>query len=185
MPGRVVIPKGNTVFIEGRRPYSDTIASVQKSVKARANAKRRLAARLADYMTSGFGSMTFLLANCIWFAGWIVVNLGLIPGLPVFDPFPFGLLTMVVSLEAIILAIIVLISQNRAARIADLREEIALQVEEISEHEITKLLELVVQLLEKQGADLSQDEELRSMLEPTDTEKIAEVLEKEVLEEEP
>jgi uncharacterized membrane protein len=83
-------------------------------------------------------------------------------------------------LEAIILAIIVLISQNRAARIADLREEVALQVEEISEQEVTKLLELMVQLLEKHGIDTSQDEELREMLEPTDTEKLAEVLEDEV-----
>ncbi len=124
--------------------------------------------------------MPFLVVNCLWFVVWIVVNLGLIPSLPVFDPFPFGLLTMIVSLEAIILAIIVLISQNRAARIADLREEVALQVEEISEHEITKLLELMVKLLQKQGIDISQDEELREMLEPTDTEKLTQVLEEEV-----
>jgi hypothetical protein len=57
---------------------------------------------------------------------------------------------------------------------------VALQVEEISEHEITKLLELMVKLLQKQGIDISQDEELREMLEPTDTEKLTQVLEEEV-----
>jgi uncharacterized membrane protein len=142
--------------------------------------KRTLPERVADEMTSGFGSMPFLLANCVWFVVWIVVNTGLIHGLPEFDPFPFGLLTMIVSLEAIILAIVVLISQNRAARIADLREEVALQVEEISEREITKLLELMVQLLRKEGVEIGKDEELRAMLQATDTERLAEKLEQEV-----
>jgi uncharacterized membrane protein len=174
------MPRSVSNSTEDVKQYRTTIASMRKSLKARADAKRGLAARLADSMTRGFGSMPFLVVNCLWFVVWIVVNLGLIPSLPVFDPFPFGLLTMIVSLEAIILAIIVLISQNRAARIADLREEVALQVEEISEHEITKLLELMVKLLQKQGIDISQDEELREMLEPTDTEKLTQVLEEEV-----
>lgn len=157
-----------------------TIAALKQSLKARANAQRGFAARLADRMTLIFGSMMFLTVNCIWFAVWMVINLGWIPGVPAFDPFPFGLLTMIVSLEAIILAIVVLISQNRAARIAELREEVSLQVGEISEQEVTKVLELVVRLLEKQGVDLSHDWELRTMLQPTDTDKLTEELEKEV-----
>ncbi|MCC6167877.1 MAG: DUF1003 domain-containing protein [Caldilineaceae bacterium] len=161
-----------------------TVAALRQSLKARSNARRGPAARLADRMTAGFGSMLFLLLNCIWFVVWMVINLGWIPGVPAFDPFPFGLLTMIVSLEAIILAIVVLISQNRAARIAELREEVALQVEEISEQEITKLLELMVRLLEKQGADVSRDPLLDSMLQPTDTDKLTEALEKEVEESE-
>lgn len=157
-----------------------TVAALKRSLKARANARRGFAARLADRMTIGFGSMLFLTINCIWFVVWMVVNLGWIPGVPAFDPFPFGLLTMVVSLEAIILAIVVLISQNRAARIAELREEVSLQIEEISEQEITKLLELMVLLLERQGVDVSQDGLLHAMLQPTDTDKLTETLEKEV-----
>jgi uncharacterized membrane protein len=160
--------------------FEVSIATVRRTLKARANEKSSFAARLADKLTLGFGSMIFLTVNCIWFVVWMVFNLGLIPGLPIFDPFPFGLLTMIVSLEAIILAIIVLISQNRAARIADLREEVALQVEEISEQEVTKILELMVQLLDKQGIDLSKDKELQSMLHPIDTDRLTEVLEKEV-----
>jgi len=163
----------------GKEQYQNTIASVQRSLKARSDAKRGLDARLADQMTAGFGSMPFLVVNCLWFVVWIVINLNLIPGLLAFDPFPFGLLTMIVSLEAIFLAIVVLISQNRAAQIAELREELALHVEEISEQEITKLLELVVQLLEKQGVDLSKDQELRTMLEATDIEKLTQRIEKE------
>lgn len=160
--------------------YQRTATAIQQSLKARANLRRTLSEHLADKMTGGFGSMPFLIANCVWFAVWIAANFGMIPGVPVFDPFPFGLLTMIVSLEAIVLAIVVLISQNRAARIADLREEVALQVEEISEREITKLLELTVQLLRVQGVDVAQDDELQAMLQATDTEQLTEKLEQEV-----
>jgi uncharacterized membrane protein len=160
--------------------FENSIATIRRSLKARANEKSGIAERLADQMTLGFGSMVFLTINCIWFLVWMVINLGWVPAFPPFDPFPFGLLTMIVSLEAIILAIIVLISQNRAARIADLREEVALQVEEISEQEVTKILELLVQLLDSQGIDLAKDKELQTMLQPTDTDTLTEALEKEV-----
>ena len=160
--------------------FEEAVAQISTSLKARANEKSGFAEKLADKLTTAFGSMPFLLVNCVWFAIWIALNVGLIPGIPIFDPFPFGFLTMIVSLEAIILAIIVLISQNRAARIADLREEVALQVEEISEQEVTKILELIVKLSAAQGIDLSEDEELRSMLRPTDTERLTDQLEKEV-----
>lgn len=152
-------------------------------VKARADVKRTLAERIADVMTAAFGSMPFLVVNGVWFLVWIVINLGLIPGIEPFDPFPFGLLTMIVSLEAIMLAIIVLISQNRAAKIADLREEVDLQVDVITERELTKLLELLVTLMRRQGIDLSHDAELRAMLQPTDTEEIETILQEQVVKE--
>jgi uncharacterized membrane protein len=151
------------------------------SLKSKADAKRTLTERVADWLTRGFGSMIFLILNIIWFAVWIVINTGLIPGIEPFDPFPFGFLTMIVSLEAIALAIIVLISQNRAAKIADLREEVDLQVDVTTELELTKLLKLVGMLLQKEGIDLSHDEELAVMLRPTDTEKIEKTLEAEIV----
>jgi uncharacterized membrane protein len=127
-------------------------------------------------MTAKFGSVAFLTINVAWFAFWIIINLDLIPGIKPFDPFPFGLLTMVVSLEAIVLAIVVLISQNRGARLADLREEIDLQVDIITEDEITKLMKMMSLFLKKQGIDTSSDEELQQMLEPTNLSNIEEVL---------
>jgi uncharacterized membrane protein len=160
--------------------FEEAVAEIRTSLKARANEKSGHAEKLADKLTIAFGSIPFLLLNGVWFVTWIVLNVGLIPGVPIFDPFPFGFLTMIVSLEAIILAIIVLISQNRAERIADLREEVALQVEEISEREVTKILEILTKLSEAQGIDLSNDKELDSMLCPTDMEKLADALEKEV-----
>src|SRR4051812_26070860 len=83
---------------------------VVQSFRAKADAKRTLSDKFADKLTSKFGTVLFLCLNALWFFIWIVINTNLIPGVKAFDPFPFGLLTMVVSLEAIFLAIIVLIS---------------------------------------------------------------------------
>lgn len=158
-----------------------TSHAIIHSLKAKTDAKRSRAEKVADWITAQFGSMTFLAVNLVWFAVWIILNIGLIPGLQPFDPFPFGMLTTMVSLEAIILAIFVLISQNRAAKIAELREEVDLQVDMIAESELTKLMIMVKLLLEKQGIDLSDDPELQKMLQPTDTEQIEEALEEQVV----
>jgi uncharacterized membrane protein len=75
----------------------------------RAQRGASLALRIADWITTFAGSMPFVGLHVAWFAAWVGVNLlG-----PAFDPFPFGLLTMIVSLEAIFLSTFVLISQNR------------------------------------------------------------------------
>jgi uncharacterized membrane protein len=146
------------------------------SLKAKADAEKSFPVKLADRLTGIFGTLSFLVINVFAFAIWIIVNVDLLPGVEAFDPFPFGFLTMVVSLEAIILAIVILISQNQAAIIGDLRQEVDLQVDVKSEAEITKLLELVTKLLEKNGVDLSEDDMLREMLKPTDIDKIQEDL---------
>lgn len=151
-----------------------------KSVKGRADQRRRLSERIADKLTLAFGSMAFLILNIVWFVVWITINVGLIPGIEPFDPFPFSFLTMVVSLEAIALAIIVLMSQNRAAKIADLREEVDLEIDRMAEAELTKVLQLVSLIAERQGHDLSGDHELQEMVQPSDHEKIERALEQEV-----
>jgi uncharacterized membrane protein len=156
-------------------------SEIIQSLKERQDEKRTRAEKIADKMTEIFGSIGFLVANIIWFAIWIVINLGLIPGVAAFDPFPFGLLTMIVSLEAIILAIFVLISQNRSSKIADLREEVDLQVDMLTEREITKLLHVVCAIAEKNGIDVIADEELQSMLAPAPMSKIEHALERQVL----
>lgn len=161
--------------------HSSTTRQLVRSLKTRADAQRTFSEKIADWMTGKLGSMGFLLLNATWFLVWILINTGKLPFIAPFDPFPFGLLTMIVSLEAIILAIFVLIAQNRAEKVDDLREEVDLQVDMIAEREITKILKLVTQLAEKQGIDLSRDEELRGMLEPTNTERIEATLEKQIL----
>ncbi len=154
--------------------------STIKSFKARANAKRTVSEKVADFLTAAFGTVFFLMLNAVFFAVWIVWNIGLIPSLSVIDPFPFGLLTMVVSLEAIFLAIIVLISQNREARVAELREEVELYINTYAENEITKMMYLQTLLLEKNGIDLSKDKDLQDMLKTLESEKIEKALQEQI-----
>ncbi|MGZ7032921.1 MAG: DUF1003 domain-containing protein [Thermoanaerobaculia bacterium] len=103
--------------------------------------------KIADVIAEFSGSITFLNLNAIWFFGWIVWNV--IPSLSHFDPYPFGFLTMVVSLEAIFLSIFVLISQNRQAEKDRLRADSEYEVNLKAELEITQLLEKVDFLTEE------------------------------------
>lgn len=130
--------------------------------------------RLANALTDSFGTIAFFLVNAMFFAGWILWNLDLGFNLPVFDPYPFGMLTMIVSLEAIFLSVIVLMSQNRASKIADLREEVDLQVNIASEKEITQMLKMLDRIQKKllvkesNGKDLAQ---MKQDLDVADLEK--------------
>jgi uncharacterized membrane protein len=99
-----------------------------------------------------------------WFAWWIADNNGWIPGW-VFDPFPFGLLTLVVSLEAIFLSTFVLISQNRAASLAEMRSDLDLQIDLLAEHEVTQLLRMVTAIARKLDVKC-EDAELRQLEQP-------------------
>jgi uncharacterized membrane protein len=80
--------------------------------------------RIADAATAFSGSLPFVYLHAGWFVAWLAVNLGAFGSELVFDPFPFGLLTLIVSLEAIFLSTFVLISQNRQAARADVRSEL-------------------------------------------------------------
>jgi len=118
--------------------------------------------KAADAITRFSGSMPFVYIHAGWFAAWVVVNLGLV-GLPPFDPYPFGLLTLIVSLEAIFLSTFVLLSQNRQAAIADHRADLDLQINLLAEYEVTRILSLVDRIADKLGIDACKDPELREL----------------------
>jgi uncharacterized membrane protein len=80
--------------------------------------------RAADRVTAFAGSLRFVYLHSIWFGIWVVVNAGLLGTSVEFDKFPFGLLTMIVSLEAIFLSTFVMVSQNRQSARADIRSEL-------------------------------------------------------------
>jgi uncharacterized membrane protein len=108
--------------------------------------------RAATWIADFSGSMTFLLLNAAIFLGWIVYNLEMLPGASAFDPYPFGFLTMSVSLEAIFLSIIVLLSQNLQAARERRRNEIEYEVNLKAELEVAQLHERLAKL----HADLSK-----------------------------
>jgi len=150
-----------------------------RSFEAKSLRKRSYSGRVVDWLTSYFGSIGFLILNAIIFLAWILINLGLISFIPVFDPYPFVLLITLVSLEAIILTTIVLMSQNRQTQIDTLREELQLQVELITEKEISKVLKLLNELLKHEGVEI-KDPELTKMLEAVDASYIERELEKQL-----
>jgi len=151
-----------------------------KSFKVKMDRKRSLTDKMADGITRAFGSTWFFIANFLGFAIWIVVNLDLMPGIAPFDPYPFGFLTMMVSLEAIFLSIFVLISQNRASYIADLREEIDLSINVKAEQEITRLLCMVDEIHDHLGLSSDDDAELKKMKKRTNVSALQKAISKEM-----
>jgi uncharacterized membrane protein len=124
--------------------------------------KKGLQEKLADLLTKFSGSMTFVFVHAIWFCVWIAANTGLLGSKP-FDPFPFSLLTLVVSLEAIFLSTFVLISQNHASRVAEKRAELDLQINLLSEHEITRLLKLIDAVAHHLGVEAVDKDEVNEL----------------------
>ncbi len=124
--------------------------------------------RVADRVTDFTGSMTFVFLHLLLFGGWILVNLGVVPGVPRFDP-SFVVLAMIASVEAIFLSTFVLISQNRMATAADRRADLDLHVNLLAEHELTKLAELVQRIAARLDVPIDdpQFEEIRKDIEPT------------------
>ena len=106
--------------------------------------------RIADWIAWFSGSMQFLILNAIWFITWIALNQ--LPFGVQFDPFPFGLLTMIVSLEAIFLSCFVLISQNRQAQKDKVRADIEYEVNIKAELEIAHLHEKTDRIYENMMA---------------------------------
>lgn len=150
-------------------------------LKTKAISSRSYTEKIADWITKSFGSLIFLLLNISFFGLWIMVNLGLVPNIVPFDPFPFGLLTMMVSLEAILLTIFVLISQTRIEQMENLREDVDLHFEIITEEEITKLIQMTKLIAEKNKISFEGDMELKEMLKPLNLKTIENALEKDIL----
>ncbi len=143
-------------------PLADIIEENIRTIyelRARAKANRTPQERISDTVTDFSGSLSFIYLHVAWFLVWMLLNSGFL-GNKAFDPFPFGLLTMIVSLEAIFLATFVLISQNRTSAEADHRADLALQIELLSEHEITRIIRMLDSIQQKLGIELHTDEEL-------------------------
>ncbi len=106
--------------------------------------------------------MIFAYVHIVWFGAWILLNTGLF-GAPAFDPFPYGLLTMVVSLEAIFLSTFVLISQNRLSRESEHRADLAMHIGLLTEHELTRVLQMLDAIQRKFGIKNEDDSELADL----------------------
>jgi uncharacterized membrane protein len=123
------------------------------AVEERQRSRRSRFDRAADAITAFAGSMRFVIAHAVLFGAWLLANTVGIPGVPRFDPFPFVMLAMFASVEAIFLSTFVLISQNRAAALAEQRADLDLHVSLLAEHEVTRLIHLVDAIAAKLGVE--------------------------------
>ncbi|MBI4598722.1 DUF1003 domain-containing protein [Candidatus Uhrbacteria bacterium] len=130
------------------------------------------AERIADFFTEIFGTVWFFILNGVFFFAWIYFNTPSLSGAPALDPYPFGFLTMVVSLEAIFLSIIVLISQNRSAKVEDLREEVDFQVNVQAEREITRILNMLDRIEHTLNIAHDDDPDFERMTERLDVDRL-------------
>jgi uncharacterized membrane protein len=127
--------------------------------------------RAAVAITDFFGSVGFLIFSLLFLLFYLAWNLGWLPLLHPFDPFPFNGLDSVLSIFAIVLSVCVLISQKRQRRIEKVREQVEFEVNIRAETEITKMLEMLHEIQKKMGID-RKDPELEEMKETTDIQQL-------------
>ncbi len=147
----------------------DAVAELQRQVLEEGGPAQRVAERIATFA----GSMRFVLLHLIAFAVWVVINTGH-AGIRPFDPYPFILLSLIVSCEAVLISTFVLIKQNAMSRAADARDHLNLQIDLLSEREATKILQLQRLICERMGIrEAMEDEEARDLSAATAVDRIA------------
>jgi uncharacterized membrane protein len=156
-----------------KHPTQDNIEAIAK-LEEEALDRRTAAERASDAIVKSIGSAPFLLLHFLLVAIWSTVNLNLIPAIQPFDPFPFGILALLLAAESVFLTIFVLISQNRMAREAERRSHLDLQVGMLAEQELTVMLQMLQKLCQHAGVDVkSSNQQVQGFSETTDVQRLA------------
>jgi len=163
---------------KGEKPEQRNIRTIV-AVEQEALQSRSLTDRISDGIARFSGSVSFVILHIFWFAGWIIANLSLIPGVAPFDPYPFNFLTLIVSLEAIFLSTFVLMSQNRMSHQADKRAHLDLQINLLAEQETTIMLQMLQRICRHLGLEaVTTIEEVQQLGKKTDIHTLVTELEK-------
>ncbi len=164
--------------VRWRNPMARVVErNIYALVSHRREAERssRWTEKLAGAITRFTGSMTFVLLHLVGYTLWIVINLGVVPGVPPFDP-TFVVLAMEASVEAIFLSTFILITQNRMMAAAAQRADLDLQVSLLAEHEITRLITLVSEMAKRMGIEAAHDPELKELAKDVHPERVLETM---------
>lgn len=158
--------------MEGTHPADENLRAVAE-VEQSARERLSFVARISNHITAWAGSGASVAIHALLFGGWIGVNVTLGKG-RAFDPFPFTLLTSVVSLEAIFLTLFVLASQNRLRRESDKRTRLDLQVNLLAEQEMTLVLHMLKELCLHVGVtDTVNSPAFKGLIKQTDVADLA------------
>jgi uncharacterized membrane protein len=159
-----------------RDASAENITTVAK-LEARFLEERTTVERIGDAIGSFAGSMSFVVLHVAAFAFWFVVNTKLLPGIRAFDPYPFILLSMAVSVEAVLLSTFVLMKQNREGKRAEQRQQLTLQIDLLAEQEATKTLQLLRRICDRLGIEeVKQDQTIKLLSEETAVDELADKL---------
>ena len=148
-----------------------TLLQKRQEEEARLGWKERLAVGIANFT----GSMTFVLFHVVLYCSWIAINVGLIPGVPRFDP-SLVILAMEASVEAIFLSSFILITQNRMMAQADRRADLNLQISLLAEYEITRLITLVKEMAERMNIEEARRPDLNELTQEVAPEQVLETI---------
>jgi uncharacterized membrane protein len=162
---------------EAANPTKLNIEAIAK-LEHEALLRRTATEHAIDEIAKFIGSTAFLLLQVLLVLTWSAINLKVIPGVRAFDPFPFGILALVISSESVLLTIFVLISQNRMTRQAEKRAHLDLQVGMLAEQELTTMLQMQHKICKHLGIDVeSAQQKLKEFSDATDVSKLASELE--------
>lgn len=151
--------------------------NIRALIEHREAAERRSsrADKIAEVVTRFTGSMAFVVIHLVVYSLWIVINAGLVPGVPRFDP-SFVILAMEASVEAIFLSTFILITQNRMMSAAAERADLDLQISLLTEHEITRVIHLVREMAKQMGIEAAHDPELSELAKDVRPERVLETM---------
>ena len=139
--------------------------------------KRMLSDRIGDAVGGFAGTVGFVVLHLAVFVAWACINTGLVPIVPAWDPYPFALLTMLVSMEGVLLVSFVLIMQNRAGAITEQRNHLDLQINLLTEKEVTKLIQMLERISAHMGIEAEvTDAETRELGQVTAVDRLARTL---------
>jgi uncharacterized membrane protein len=137
---------------------------LNKSLESYTEFEEKWTDAFAKFLTKSFGTLKFLILTLVFIILWIVVNLGLIPGISPFDLYPFVWLVSLAQLFSVVLSVTILISQNQEERINEVRQQMDFEINVRAEQEITKILHMIEEIHTKLGI-AKIDKELEQMKE--------------------
>ena len=159
--------------VQGQSHIDSIVRQEEEALERRSSAER-----LADAVGSFAGSLPFVVLHLVLLIAWLLVNSGKIPGAPLFDPYPFSLLGVIVAVEAVILSSFILMRQNRMMGRGERRDHLNLQVDLLAEKEITKVLQMVRAICGHMGLQhIMADQEIRELSQNTSIESLSQTLE--------
>ncbi len=129
----------------------DAIVGVEKALTA----SRGRGERLGDAVAATAATPAFLAAQMAAVPNWVVVNVGLVPGVPAFDPLPYSLGGALLSLQGVLLACSVLTKQAHESRLSERRSHLSLQANLLVEREMTKLIQMMHRTSAVEGTEAS------------------------------